>query len=254
MRKLFLGLVLSVLVILPAHFGYADVDESLVLYLPFDEGDGEVAEDQSQYGNDAEIISNTEWVKGKYGNAVEIIGANVDCVVVPNSDSLMIEGEISMMAWINNYGKPNEYTWIDKNCHNGQSQNSYGMGVWGTNIYLMLGSGGGRQDLLANPVPEAEEWGHVAGTYDGDTMKVYVNGELIGEQGQGFDLQGTNDSDVRIGCAKDRANFTFDGAIDEVVIFNRALSEAEIEQVMENSFLAVSSKGKLATTWASIKH
>ena len=99
MRKTFLGLALSVLIVLPAHFGYAADDESLVLYLPFDEGDGEVAEDLSMYGNDADIISNTEWVDGKYGNAVEISGASVDCVVVPNSDSLMIEGEITMMSW-----------------------------------------------------------------------------------------------------------------------------------------------------------
>ena len=253
MRKLFISLVLSVLIILPVHLGYAADDDSLVLYLPFDEGSGDVAEDQSMYGNDAEIfLDNVEWVEGKFGNAVEIIGENVDCMVVPNSDSLMIEGEITLMAWINNYGKVDQYTWIDKGCHGGGEGTSYGMGVWGTNIYLMLG-GGGRNDLLANPVPVVEEWEHVTGTYDGDTMKTYVNGEMIGEKVGGFELQGTNDAEVRIGCARDRAQYAFDGAIDDVVIFNRALSEAEIEQVMENSFLAVSSKGKLATTWASIK-
>jgi len=250
MKKLFLSVVLMSLMVC---FGYAD--ESMVLYLPFDEGQGNVAEDLSNYGNDAEIsLDNVEWVEGKYGNAVEISGENAESLVIPNSDSLMIEGEITLMAWINNYEKESGYQWFDKNCHNGQSQNSYGMGVWGTNIYLMLGSGDARTDFQANPIPVAGEWEHVVGTYDGDTMKIYVNGAMIGEEAKGIALQATNDAEVRIGCAKDRANYTFGGAIDDVVIYNRALNEAEINEIMQNPLItAVSSKGKLATTWASIK-
>ena len=47
----------------------ADVDEHIVLWLRFDEGEGNVAKDFSNYGNDGEIVG-PEWVKGKYGSAL----------------------------------------------------------------------------------------------------------------------------------------------------------------------------------------
>ena len=108
--------------------------------------------------------------------------------------------------------------------------------------------------MTALPTPEVEKWEHVAGTYDGVTKKIYLNGKLIGEEAQVFNLQGTNTSDVRIGCAQMRPAYTVDGAIDDVVFYNRALSEEEINKGMKHGpIIAVSSKGKLATTWASIK-
>ncbi|MCH8293101.1 hypothetical protein IH992_18585 [Candidatus Poribacteria bacterium] len=70
---------------------------------------------------------------------------------------------------------------------------------------------------------------------------------------QKFDFQGTNDQPVRIGCSKDRPQYTFNGAIDEVAVFRRALSLDEIKQVMNGDLLAVSPKDRLATTWGSLK-
>ena len=98
MKRFFLCLVLVGLIVLPVHFGHSDVDETLVIYLSFDEGNGKEAKDQSMYGNHAQIISNTEWVDGIYGKAVEVTGQSVDCVKVPPADSLKITGEITMMV------------------------------------------------------------------------------------------------------------------------------------------------------------
>ena len=47
-----------------------------------------------------------------------------------------------------------------------------------------------------------KKWQHVVGTYDGSTMKVYVDGELAAEKDEKFDFKGTNDQDLRIGCSK----------------------------------------------------
>ena len=259
MKRLILSLSLVALIML-TYFGHAALDdETILLYLSFDEGTGNEVRDQSQYGNHGEIINNTEWVDGPpgFGRAVEISGENTDCVVVPGSDSLRITGEITMMAWINSPGWAGSGDqWIDKNCHNGGELNSYGMGVFGdgTRIDFFLGSGGARPALEVNQTPAVNEWEHVAGTYDGKTMKTYLNGEVIGERDEAFDFQGTNDSDFRVGCSKDRANYTFNGAIDEVIIYSRALDGAEINQVMNSGLgAAVSPSGKLATTWANIK-
>jgi len=239
-----------------AAFGDAAVDETMVIYLSFDKGSGKEVKDQSKYGNHGEIVSNTDWTDGKFKKAVSISGENTDCVVIPDSDSLKIEKEITMMAWINSAGwEGSGDQWIDKNCHNGGEKNSYGIGVFGTggNILMMLGETASRKNLEVKQVPEVNEWQHVAGTYDGAEMKIYLNGKVIGEQAEKFNFAGTNESPLRIGCSKDRANYTFNGAIDEVIIYNRALGEAEVKKVMNSGPTAVSPGGKLSTTWASIK-
>ena len=100
-----------------------------------------------------------------------------------------------------------------------------------------------------------DTWQHVAVSYDGDTARGYLNGELLGEQALGVDFQGINEYNITIGCAENRPNYTFSGNIDDVVVYNRALSDEEVSQIMEGGPLfAVSSKGKFATTWASIKY
>jgi len=85
-------------------------------------------------------------------------------------------------------------------------------------------------------------------------MKVYVDGEAAAEKDEKFDFKGTNDQDLRIGCSKDRPNYTFEnGSIDEAAVWRRALSEAEIQEIANEGFLAVSPLDKVATTWGSIK-
>ena len=254
MRKI--ALILA-LVMFPAHLGYAATDETLVVYLPFDEGTGEKIEDQSSYGHDAEIIANTEWVEGRFKNAISISGQSVDCVIIPAADSLKIENEITMMAWV----KKDEWLGmhafvIDRSCNNGMETTSYGFAV-DNNIDVFLGNGvtppGLR--LIVQAALELKKWHHVAVTYDGEKIRVYLDGGLIREQNDSFEFQGTNDADLRIGCAKDRANYTFHGAIDEVVVYSRVLDEVEINQVMNGSLtsMAVFPKSKLITTWARIK-
>ena len=58
----------------------------------------------------------------------------------------------------------------------------------------------------------------------------------------------------RIGCAKNRPQFAFDkGAIDEVALWQRALTQAEIRTVLKGNILSVSPSDKVATTWGDIK-
>ena len=67
-------------------------------------------------------------------------------------------------------------------------------------------------------------------------------------------LSGTNDEDIRIGCAKGEPEYAFeDGFIDEVAIWSRALSEDEIKSAAQGPLFSVSPKDKVATTWGYIK-
>ena len=250
MRKLFLYAVLLTLVIFQAHFGYAAIDESLVLYLPFDEGSGGEAKDQSKNGNHAQI-GDAEWVDGKYGSAI----TGQSCTIVPHSASMVIEDEITMMSWINiNTLRGDQNQWLDKACNNGGEHLSYGMWTSNGQLNVRVGSDGGRQTFTVAGDPlDAGTWYHVTFTYGDNTGIFYVDGELVSETELPFKLMGTNTFDLNIGCPLARANYIFDGFIDEVAIYSRVLSEAEIKKVMAGSLIAVFPGAKLATTWSVIK-
>ena len=244
------------LMLIAVGYATADLAEGLVLYFTFDNVSGKMILDDSGNGLDADVIANTDFVDGKYGKAIHITALGMDCVNVPASDDLKITGEITMAAWIYQESWNTDAQWFDKNCHNGGEHNSYGIGAFngGANFNMFLGTGNARPTLSQPHGLDTDTWYHVVGTYDGATMKIYVDGEVAAEQDQKIDFQGTNDQDLRIGCSKDRPNYTFEnGSIDEAAIWRRALSEDEISEIMNEGFLAVSPLDKAATTWGNIK-
>ncbi len=255
-RVLTYGAVLCALLFTAAGNSGADLAEGLVVYFTFDNVNGKTITDDSGNGLDADIIANTDIVDGKYGDAIHITAEGADCVNVPADESLKIEGEITMAAWIHQEAWNTDAQWFDKNCHNGGELNSYGIGAFngGANFNMFLGSGNGRP-TLSKPHPlEEDTWHHVVGTYDGSTMKIYVDGELALEEDQAFDFLGTNDQDLRIGCSKDRPQYSFEGgSIDEAAVWRRALSDDEVKEIMNEEFLAVSPLDKATTTWGRLK-
>ena len=257
MKKLFgYAVLFSALMIISTGYATADLAEGLVVYFTFDNVNGKTIVDDSGNGLDADIIANTEIVKGKYGDAIRITNVGADCVNVPAADELKITGEITMAAWINQDSWGTDAQWFDKNCHNGGEHSSYGIGAFGggASFNMFLGTGNGRPTLNKPHALDTKTWHHVVGTYDGATMKVYVDGEVAAEHEEKFDFKGTNDQDLRIGCSKDRPNYTFEnGSIDEAAVWRRALSEDEINEIMNEGFLAVSPRDKAATMWGSIK-
>ena len=74
------------------------------------------------------------------------------------------------------------------------------------------------------------QWTHVAGTYDGTTLRLYVNGTQVSSQAKTGALQ-VNGLPLRIGGNTYGSEF-FRGLIDNLRIYNRALSAAEIQQNM----------------------
>ena len=256
MIKQLFGYVVLIALMLITTYVTADLAEGLVVYFTFDNVKGKTIVDDSGNGLNADIIANTEIVKGKYGDAIRITAVGADCVNVPAADELKITGEITMAAWINQDSWNTDAQWFDKNCHNGGEHSSYGIGAFnsGKNFNMFLGTGNSRPRLDKPHALETKTWQHVVGTYDGAAMRIYVDGEVAAEQDQKIDFKGTNDQDLRIGCSKDRPNYTFEnGSIDEAAVWRRALSEDEIKAIANEGFLAVSPLDKVATTWGNIK-
>jgi len=231
--------------------GDAKIDpESIVVMWLFDEGKGDIAEDSSGKGNDGEITNDPKWVAGKIGNALEFDGVD-DYVEVPDSDSLDVT-EITIAAWVHPAKQGGEYTLLMK-----QNAFSWQMGGDGTmmaNLYL----GGAWHALPRYPAKtkiDPDTWSHVAYTYDGEKVRHYLNGAFNGEEAgtPGGDI-GVSDAILRIGARTDVpvTDRPFKGIIDEFMILNEALTEADIRSIMTGA-TAVEPAGKLATTWAAIK-
>ena len=110
------------------------------------------------------------------------------------------------------------------------------------------------------PVISAETWYHAALTFDGMTLALYLNGEKATSAGGGGEIIYDN-MPVRIGLSSSipGAWSAFDGLIDEVALFNTALTQEDIQVIMNEGLavavgvFAVSSAEKLATTWGGIR-
>ena len=262
MKQVLSCVALCALMLITAGYATADLAEGLVVYFTFDNVKGKTIVDDSGNGLDAEVIKDTKFVKGKYGNAIHITGETEDCVNVPTVRALEISEEITMMAWVyHDNWTEGTFQWLDKGSYN-RSHSQYGMAVYhekdlgADGLGIILGRGEFRAIHLIDNKMKNDTWHHIVGICTDASVEIYLDGENVLD----FDARnrprfnGTNDQDFRIGCAENKPGYAFkDGSIDEVAIWSRALSEAEIKTAMQGPLLSVSPKDKVATTWGGIK-
>ena len=205
----------------------------LVLYLPFDKPDANgVIHDESSAGNDAQVFG-AQWVaEGKFGGAYHFSLTNFDDrIVIPNSDSLNPE-YLTVAAWIKVAG--NNGFWrriLDKDCWYGYDLTLGGDEKGKMNRGKLQFEG--QVNIGADRVLDDNQWHHVAATFDGKTACCYVDGvEKSRPVRSPGPLKGTSwdlcigNSVVNYGTGELLA---FDGLIDEVRIYNRALLPSEIK-------------------------
>ena len=237
---------------------FAAIPEGLVLYLTFDKDtiDGEEVKDVSENGNSGTILGGPKVVDGHEGKALDFNGSS-DSVVIETSDSLAkTESAITMEAWIfpRSFGADREIISKWDNVMNGIIHFE---GKSAGNMRFCMRKDDDSMVVNFNTVATlpVDTWSHVAETYDGKAAKVYFDGEEVFSQGGTGDMRENPDVKWWIGSmyAQDRY---FDGLIDEVRIWSRALSEKEIKENMnkgKSDLLAVNKEGKLTNTWGQIK-
>ena len=122
---------------------------------------------------------------------------------------------------------------------------------------------GGHADMESDGTMERGAWNHITITYDGELLRIYINGEFDKKDPPGLKwgnrprklntvLGGTGAIGSLLNGDEGDEGFTF-GFIDEVSIYDRTLSADEVEQNFEADGLAVNAAGKLALTWGGIK-
>ena len=230
------------------------VDETLVLCLSFDEGAGDVAHDSSPHGFDAKV-SGATWVDGKFGKALRFDGVD-DFVSVGDAPELRLLNGGTIMAWIYLEGQ-GASVWpriICKELQTG-SNGGYHMPIdWNGGRLLRFVIDGGAGTSVGDPL-ELKTWYHVAVAFDGEKVRFYTNGKRVEEVPQEKPTPDTQ-AEMRIGNSPVGVR-PFQGIIDEVRIWSRALDDDEISEQMNigtKQLISINPTiAKLTTTWAEIK-
>lgn len=251
MRRLLLCVSIAALGV--AGGASADFFEGLVLYLPLDEGAGEVAGDLSGLGHDG-VIDNPVWGPGKHGEALVLGGEASGTFVTVESTADLNMNEMTFMAWVNANTWDGTRQIVGKSVHGGcAGRTQFGLFSEGGQFRLRFETVAGRSDISVE-LPEVEVWVHIAVTNDGGEGRIYYDGEEIGVGPVAGDLN-ANEDPWRLGQDCERLNYIFDGSIDEARQWNRALSADEIGEYMDTGVeaLAVDPSGKLSTTWGHLR-
>jgi len=194
-------------------------DDGLILYFPFSEGKGMKVHDKSPNGNDGEIHG-AVWTNGKFGKALYFDGN--DSYIKTNEDGPSGIYTISYGCWI-------------KTSQNGQNKHILNIGEPVTNgmVHMMLYDGKIKYgawgfDCFSERTYNDGNWHYVVVVYDKENFKLYVDGTL---ESFSSDYASLNlvASPIYIGKYCEGDGFGFNGIIDEVRIYNRALNEEEIK-------------------------
>jgi hypothetical protein len=197
----------------------------------FSEGVNTTAADSSGNANTGTLTNGPVWTtQGKYGNAITFDGVN-DFVSVADNATLDLAGTGTIEAWV----RLNATNWwhgvIAKGNANNSAVHNYGIEITDTNrVRCILGSGAAFQEFDSTITIAANQFRHVACTWNGTTLSLYIDSVLNTSTTQNLTPTG-NTSPLFIGQFGGNSD-RFSGVIDEVRIYNRALSQAEIQQDM----------------------
>jgi chitodextrinase len=200
----------------------------LVAAYGFDEGSGSTASDASGNGNTGSISGATWTTQGKYGSALSFNGVD-NLVAISGSASLNVTTGMTLEGWINPTATQSGWRTMMQ-----RQPDSYFLNASTSAGPLRPGGGGtinGDVSMVTGPTASpVNSWTHLALTFEGTTLTLYVNGTAVATQPAIGTLQ-TNSNPLRIGGNVPYGEF-FQGLIDEVRVYNRALSAAEIQADM----------------------
>lgn len=216
-----------------------------------------------------EFVGDLKWAKGKFGGGLEFNGQDTWVKLGTKGEDKTLAAldfkdskGFSIHAWVYAAADPTGkcVIWKGLGCST-WSQFLLGTGAHENNenntraaFHIRAANGGAKLEVLGDEVP-AKEWVHLVGVWDGAQLHVYVNGKLQNSE----DAKGppwASPEEVYIGADPGCGmRCQWEGIIDEVVIFNVALSDEEVQKLGDGieGALDVDAAGKMATTWGKLK-
>ncbi|MBC8230871.1 LamG domain-containing protein [bacterium] len=253
-----LAMTLTSVILLLTAIAFS-ADDKLVLYYKFDKIAKDKVIDHSGTGNDGTIVGNVKEANGKIDGGL-IFGGQSDYVDVPDSESLDLTEVYTAAVWVNFTeitGQRHQF-FFDKGADD-KAPGGWRLGkvMSGEIVWQIFKDGAWQPRLDApNPALQEEKWYHAAVTRDSSgESKIYLDGKMmISSQLDAFVLPESDNTLTVGGSAKWVPSNMFIGALDELLIYNgKALSEHEIQNVMDGLGASVNSSGKAAITWGEIK-
>ena len=255
MRNLFhnLAVLFMALILITGFANAADAIPDPVGYWPLDDN----ANDESSNGNNGMLEGDPVWVNGRIGQAIELNGTD-QYVDVPGFN--MVTDTATFVAWINGW-KANEDMWTFTGIVFSRSSDPDATGIhfgnndtihytWNDNADTTWGWDGGPQ------IPK-NEWVMVAVTIEPSKATVYVYTDANGMQSAVNEIPHVEETVDALQFGHDPTVAIsprhFKGMIDEVGIYNLALSEEDIRALATSAGAVVAPFGRLATSWGAIK-
>jgi glucose/arabinose dehydrogenase len=206
----------------------------LVAAYSFDEGIGNTASDSSGQGNTATLINGVAWVPGQHGKAVSFDGAN-DYITIPNSASTNISGTaLTLSMWINPQALAGGDSVVIGKFWNTTMTSpyyQYGLELGGGNgTDFFVGTTSGTLAAYGGTTLAYNQWTYLAITFDGAQVRTYVNGNLANTQALAASITARGNA-MNIGADASPAQFN-KGLLDDLRIYNRVLTQAQIQADM----------------------
>jgi len=201
-------------------------DPSLVGWWKLDETSGTIAKDSSGNGRDGTLQGNPQWVPGKINGALQFDGN--DHVDTGYTEDLV---NWTIACWVTSPAAPSsaspsgpvhreqnyQFNWNHSDAnYRGAAALNVG-GTWYPASYMPL---------------EANTWYHLAATYDGSALKAYRNGMLITTNTAPEGNPSSENDSLKLGRHAQAVQY-FTGTVDDARVYNRALTQEEIQQVMK---------------------
>lgn len=271
MKRLF-GTLLSAGLVLIGLSAYSIDQNNILVHWSFDELDGDIFKDESGNGHDGRLDGDGELVDGRINKAVHLTGGYVTLAsgIGDVVESVGDTGEITMEAsiFLSAHDAWDGVISIGEGDENGPLEGNRAI------IFRMMVSPdldpywniGFRADhRFQEFVFELDTWYHYVITGDSVTSKIYINGELIVDDPhtnhavpENFSFAKYTDVFMFVGAGEAPHVWRFEDAIvDEVAIYNKVLTEGEINDLMETglrgALTAVDPQDKLASRWGEIK-
>ncbi|MBN2181173.1 MAG: LamG domain-containing protein [Sedimentisphaerales bacterium] len=237
-------------VVLLLSFAVTGAFADMVAYYPMDEGAGTLIKDFSGFGHDGEAQTEPNWVDSatNFGKAIYFDGADptpywINCGRWNPSEET---GELSVTCWIKWAGINGSWQGIVGKRDGWDVVDNVAQTMW----YLEVSTNGDMKfssrgddilDTQFGQIPPENEWCHLGVSFDGTDIALFVDGEQvesfvqvggIEDPSAKFQFGPKTDSTITIGCDNLGGANAFWGTIDEVRLFNEALSQDDISYAM----------------------
>ncbi|MHC4658422.1 MAG: S8 family serine peptidase [Planctomycetota bacterium] len=211
-----------------------DPNLNLIGWWQFEEGSGTMAYDSTGV-NHGTLLGDASWVGGIIGDyALDFDGVGDGVYLQPSAGAgsplNIYSTDLSISSWVRIRGTGGTIVARAKPLYI-----TYRLGTTASAAFInTYKQGPGHWLLYTDDILEQDTWYHIVGVFDrtDDTGRVYVNG-LQGAEGSMTIDPLSNDAMTKIGCRNDTGDKPFDGGIDDVRIYDKALSSAEVWQLYQ---------------------